>query len=79
MRRFTLEDLKRFDGKDGRKAYVACSGLVYDVSESFLWRGGNHQGLHEAGRDLTEFLKEAPHGEDILKRFPVIGYLEESP
>ncbi len=77
MRYFTLEELKNYDGKDGRPAYIAYKGKVYDVTNSFLWKGGRHQALHEAGNDLTEALKEAPHGEEFIFRFPVVGYLVE--
>jgi predicted heme/steroid binding protein len=28
--------------------------------------GGKHQVLHRAGEDLTEALKDAPHGEDLF-------------
>ncbi|MEM3880635.1 MAG: hypothetical protein QXD19_02690 [Candidatus Bathyarchaeia archaeon] len=45
------------------------------MSTSFLWKDGKHQVLHEAGTDLTEALKQAPHGEDVLNRFPVVGIL----
>ncbi|HHS97467.1 MAG TPA: cytochrome B5 [Chloroflexi bacterium] len=82
MRRFTLEDLARYDGKDGQPAYIAYGGRVYDVSESFLWQGGRHQVLHDAGTDLTAALDQAPHGEDLLERFPIVGLLigsEEGP
>ena len=75
MRRFTKEELRYFDGKDGRPAYIAYRGKVYDVSGSFLWKGGRHQALHEAGRDLTEALKDAPHGEEFISKFPVVGIL----
>ena len=74
---FTLEELAKFDGSEGRPAYVAYKGKVYDVSESFLWKGGKHQGLHRAGRDLTGELPRAPHGVDFLKRFPVVGRLHK--
>jgi predicted heme/steroid binding protein len=77
MRTFTREELQRFDGREGRPAYVAFRGKVYDVSESFLWRGGKHQVLHQAGEDLTEAMQEAPHGEELLARFPVVGELQE--
>ncbi len=73
MRVFTPSELKKYDGKNGRRAYVACNGIVYDVTESFLWKNGKHQALHEAGRDLTEEIKEAPHGEEFLKKFPIVG------
>jgi predicted heme/steroid binding protein len=72
---FTREQLSRFDGIEGRPAYIAFNGNVYDVSESFLWMGGSHQALHQAGKDLTGVLDRAPHGEDLLERVPIIGRL----
>jgi predicted heme/steroid binding protein len=72
---FTRKQLTRFDGKEGRPACIAYKGNVYDVTESFLWMGGRHQALHQAGEDLTEILDSAPHGEDLLERVPVIGKL----
>ena len=78
MRKFTREELKEFNGKSGKPAYIAYRGKVYDVTESFLWKGGRHQALHEAGEDLTEGLKEAPHGEEFILKFPVVGLMESS-
>jgi len=72
---YTREQLARFDGREGRPAYIAYRGMVYDVTESFLWKKGSHQVLHQAGEDLTEALDTAPHGEDLLERVPVIGKL----
>jgi len=74
-RRFTLEQLKQYDGKDGRPAYIAYKGKVYDVSDNYLWPEGNHQGEHEAGKDLTEEIAQAPHGEETLDRVKLIGVL----
>ena len=74
-RKFTLEELKEYDGKDGRPAYVAYKGKVYDVTDDFLWVDGDHQGEHAAGKDLTEQMGQAPHGEDALERVKVIGTL----
>ena len=76
MRVFTREELKQYDGRDGI-AYVAYAGKVYDVSPSFLWQKGVHQVSHHAGCDLTDALKEAPHGADVLEKFPVVGELTE--
>lgn len=70
-----MSELRRYDGKEGRPAYVAFQGKVYDVSSSFLWRGGRHQAMHNAGEDLTEALRSAPHGPELLMRFPVVGEL----
>ena len=74
-RKLTLQALSRFDGKEGRAAYIAYRGKVYDVSNSFLWKAGRHQALHQAGKDLTDALDEAPHGPDLLARVPRIGQL----
>lgn len=78
LKKFTLEELKQFDGRDGRPAYIAYEGKVYDVTESFLWIGGDHQGQHEAGKDLTDEMKLAPHGEETLERAKLIGVLASS-
>jgi predicted heme/steroid binding protein len=78
-RKFTLEELKQFDGRDGRPAYVAFKGKVYDVSDSFLWAGGDHQGQHEAGKDMTSEIQHAPHGEEVLERAKQVGVLVSSP
>jgi predicted heme/steroid binding protein len=77
MKRYTRAELAQADGKEGRPAWIAFRGKVYDVSQSFLWKGGRHMATHEAGRDLTNVLVQAPHGEDLLERVPVIGLLEE--
>ncbi|HEY50494.1 MAG TPA: cytochrome B5 [Dehalococcoidia bacterium] len=74
MRTFTREELKKYDGRNG-PAYIACDGRVYDVSGSFLWQKGKHQAMHFAGNDLTGALKEAPHGPDLLERYPIVGEL----
>jgi predicted heme/steroid binding protein/uncharacterized membrane protein len=61
---FTLEDLASYDGKEGRAAYFAFEGKVYDASMSPLWKQGVHMGRHNAGNDLTESLNLAPHGRE---------------
>jgi len=73
--RFTKKELSRYNGKDGAPTFIACKGKVYDVSRSFLWQNGRHQVIHTAGIDLTSSLDHAPHGVDLLKRFPMVGTL----
>jgi predicted heme/steroid binding protein len=72
-----MKELAQYNGKDGAPAFIAYNGKVYDVSSSFLWRNGKHQVLHNAGEDLTDSLEQAPHGADLLERFPVVGMLHE--
>ncbi|MCK5825988.1 MAG: hypothetical protein KAG93_03055 [Desulfuromusa sp.] len=72
----TIEELAKFDGGDGRAAYIAVNGVIYDISDSKLWPAGRHEGGHQAGQDLTEELKSAPHLKNIVNRFPVVGKVE---
>lgn len=71
----TLDDLSQYDGRDGRPAYVAYKGTIYDVTKSKLWKNGSHVMKHSAGRDLTGLLETAPHGEDKVLAMPVVGQL----
>jgi hypoxanthine phosphoribosyltransferase len=71
----STDELKDFDGKNGRQAYIAYKGKVFDVSGSTFWKNGVHGGKHFAGSDLTEALKGAHHGEDVLARTRIVGRL----
>jgi predicted heme/steroid binding protein/uncharacterized membrane protein len=73
---FTLEELRAFDGRDGRPAYVGYNGVVYDVTDSRLWKRGSHLRKHSAGSDLTEVLKTAPHGEEKILSMKRTGRLK---
>ncbi len=73
----TLEELAEYDGKDGRPAYVAIDGVIYDVTDNPKWNNGSHQG-NSAGKDLTEELKSrSPHGTTVLSNLPVVGKIVE--
>jgi len=78
MKKFTEKELAQHSGKSGTKPYIAFSRKVYDVSNSFHWKNGKHQVLHQAGEDLTEAIREAPHGGDLLERVPIIGVILKS-
>ena len=77
LRRFTKRELQGFIGEEGKPVYVAFKEKVYDVSNSRLWTNGTHQGRHSAGKDLTESILNAPHNEEVLMKFPVVGELVE--
>jgi predicted heme/steroid binding protein len=70
-RLFTERELQQFDGTRGKPAYIACAGVVYDISASSLWRGGLHQELHYAGTDLTRTLRKAPHTAEVFSHATV--------
>jgi len=73
----TREELAACDGREGRPAYVAVNGKIYDFTASKLWPAGDHMKQHQAGQDLTEDLLKAPHVRAVVERFPVVGRIEE--
>jgi predicted heme/steroid binding protein len=75
LRTFTSKELEEYNGKNGKPAYIAYQRKVYDVSQSGLWSGGEHMGLHQAGKVLTDELELAPHREEVLERAKLIGEL----
>ena len=75
LKKFTAKELEEFNGKNGKPAYVVYKGKVYDISQSDFWVGGEHMGMHNAGKDITEELEVAPHGEEVLERVKLIGTL----
>ena len=74
---FTLDELRQFDGKNGRPAYVGYKGKVYDVTNSDQWIDGDHMG-HVAGQDLTEEMEIAPHADDVMEKMKAVGVLAGS-
>lgn len=73
-KKLTTGELAQFNGKNGNPAYVGYKGKVYDVTESSQWGDGEHLG-HIAGKDLTDQMEIAPHGEDVMERMKVVGVL----
>ncbi len=74
-RKVTKQELEENNGKNGKPAYFAYQGKVYDVSQSGLWTDGDHLGMHDAGKDLTGELEAAPHREENLARVKYVGEL----
>lgn len=71
---FTLDELKNYDGKEGRKAYIAVDGVVYDVTNVAAWQGGTHHG-NNAENDVSDRIVKAPHGKSTLEKLEIVGKL----
>jgi membrane-associated progesterone receptor component len=75
QRNFTLAELTTFDGKNGRPAYVAVNGIVYDVTNNRAWAAATHFGL-VSGKDYTQEFASCHAGQQsILAMLPVVGRL----
>jgi predicted heme/steroid binding protein len=74
----TADELAYYDGTEGRPAYIAYADSIYDVSKSGIWRDGTHFFRHKAGSDLTEYLSQAPHGENRILKMPRVGKLVDA-
>ncbi len=76
QRVFTAEELSEFDGSNGKPAYVAVNGTVYDVSDKAAWAGGTHFAGLRAGNDLSGQFASCHRGmAAMLEQLPVVGSL----
>lgn len=71
---FTRAQLALRNGQDKPQIWVALHGVIYEVTDSRLWRNGKHY-EHWAGQDLTDELKDAPHTEKVFDKFKPVGRL----
>ena len=72
---YTKSQLALRNGQDKPEIWVAYQGIIFDVTESRLWRKGQHY-EHWAGQDLTDELPDAPHSHEVFERFKAIGQLK---
>jgi predicted heme/steroid binding protein len=72
---YTIFQLAQRNGQDRPEIWVAYEGVIYDVTESRMWRNGRHY-QHWAGQDLSSELPKAPHTERVFAKFKAIGKLK---
>lgn len=77
QRDLTVQELAKFNGKDGNPAYVAVNGTVYDVTNNAAWAAASHFGL-TAGKDLTSEFASCHAGQSILNKLKIVGKLVSS-
>ena len=71
---YTAAQLALRNGQDRPEVWCAFRGIIYDLTNSRMWRDGKHY-EHWAGQDLTNELPEAPHDERVFTRFTPVGTL----
>ncbi|WP_462248252.1 cytochrome b5 domain-containing protein [Ekhidna sp.] len=74
MKDFTRSQLALRNGAEREEIWIAYQGVIYDVTNSRLWKDGKHY-EHWAGQDLTEELADAPHDTKVFEKLHVIGRL----
>jgi predicted heme/steroid binding protein/uncharacterized membrane protein len=77
VKEIDLKDLGQFNGENGRPIYIVHQDRVFDVSGSKLWKNGLHMKRHHAGADLTTDIQAAPHGLEVLERYPQVAVLKK--
>jgi predicted heme/steroid binding protein len=74
-RKIKAAELAQNNGQNGKPAYIAFKGKVYDVSADPFWLYGDHMAAHQAGKDLTEEIELAPHREEVFQKVKLVGDL----
>lgn len=74
MKKYSSQQLALRNGQDKDEIWIAYKGIIYDVTNSKLWKNGTHY-EHWSGQDLTDELKDAPHTEKVFEKLKVIGEL----
>lgn len=67
--KFTLEDLEKYNGKDGKPLYLAIQNNVYDLSELIENREDNN---------LQDLIDEIKCNEELLQKYVVVGTLVDN-
>ena len=74
----TLSELAYYDGTNGKPAWIAVYGNLYDVTNESAWKNGVHRGLHLGGKDASSAFDQSPHSQSLLNSLTHIGYLVTS-
>jgi predicted heme/steroid binding protein len=67
--------LAYYDGTNGKPAWIAVYGNLYDVTNETAWKNGVHRGLHLGGKDASSAFDSSPHSQSLLNSLTHIGYL----
>lgn len=76
MKIYTKEELSLRNGQSLPEIWIAYKGKIYDVTNSTLFKGGKHFKL-STGIDLTNQIDNAPHTDELLNDFTVVGFLKD--
>ncbi|TPE22436.1 cytochrome b5 domain-containing protein [Clostridium perfringens] len=69
----TLEELSKYDGKNGNPAYVAVDGIIYDVTNEDIFKKSPHNSLNLGTNITKEFNGCHNADESVLAKLPIVG------
>lgn len=75
----TKAELAAANGLGGQDCWVAIDNVVYDATNNPEWKNGQHtpsRGMAKCGQDLTEVIKQSPHGKAVLSELEQVGQLQ---
>lgn len=73
MKKFTKETLSNYNGQDGRPAYIAVNGIVYDITNNSHWTNGEYRHI-PTGQDVSSNLtKTSQYGKNVLVHINQVG------
>ncbi|MFN7708217.1 MAG: cytochrome b5 domain-containing protein [Sphingobacteriia bacterium] len=73
---YSTAELALRNGQDRPEIWTAYQGIIYDVTDSKLWRNGKHY-QHWAGCDLTAEMERAPHTQRVFDGLRAVGRLKD--
>jgi predicted heme/steroid binding protein len=68
-------NLSEYNGLSGNKCLVKVDGKIYDATNNREWKNGEHaksRGLAKCGMELSEVIKQSPHGKRVLDELPEV-------
>lgn len=72
---YSAAELLKRNGITMPVVWIGYKGNIYDVTSSDLFDNGKHY-QHLNGTDLTAFMPDAPHMDDVMDDFEVVGLIE---
>lgn len=79
MEKLGRDALKQRNESGNGEVLIVYNGKVYDLSKSPIWKTGVHMKRHRAGEDLTDALKDAPHGDEVFENFEPVAEFAPGP